>query len=118
MPEIENELEFNLFCDDFERRYDESNEMGIFEVLKIIELDTDNSPPDLVKAINYFKDKNGKVANDAPLEFLGEKERKAVINSGDFRPKLYVMFLSHAFSEALENKTAFLQHSFKYAFND
>ena len=51
------------------------------------------------------------------IDFLTEREIKFVNREGEFRRNLYSMFLSTQFSEAIQNKSAFVQHSLTYTFN-
>ncbi len=48
------------------------------------------------------------------MDFLTEHEKSIVNQDGKFRAALYCMLLSIKFSEAIENKSAFIQHSLKY----
>ncbi|MBA2711615.1 MAG: hypothetical protein H0U57_13630 [Tatlockia sp.] len=111
-----NDIEYAFFCDSLEEQYEQAKE-GVFEVLKILELDEEHSDNHLVQAINYFKEKNGLIEKDAPIKFLTEREKILVNKDGRFRPGLYCMLLSSSFSEAIQNKSVFLQHSFKFAYD-
>jgi hypothetical protein len=83
----------------------------------VLELDKEHSDRNLVQAIDYFNEKDGVVEKDAPMDFLTEREKSIVNQNGKFRPELYCMLLSKKFSEAIENKSAFIQNSFKYSFD-
>ena len=83
----------------------------------MLELDKEHSDRNLVQAIDYFNEKDGVVEKDAPMDFLTEREKSIVNQDGKFRPGLYCMLLSTKFSEAIQNKSAFIQHSFKYGFD-
>jgi len=48
---------------------------------------------------------------------LTEREKIIVNKDGRFRQGLYCMLLSSRFSEAIQNKSVFLQHSLKFAFD-
>ena len=112
-----DEIKYALFCDGLEKQYNQAKDEGVFEVLKVLELDKTHSDYNLVQAVDYFKGNDGVIKNDAPIEFLTEYE-KNIVNKGEtFRSELYCMLLSSKFAEALENKLAFIQHSFKYAFD-
>jgi hypothetical protein len=112
-----DEIEYAFFCDGLEKQYSQAKDDGMFEVLKVLELDKTHSDYNLVQAVDYFKENDGVIKKDAPIEFLTEYE-KNIVNKGDsFRSELYCMLLSSKFAEALENKSAFMQHSFKYAFD-
>lgn len=83
----------------------------------MLKLDKEHSDRDLVEAIDYFNGKDGVVENDAPMDFLTEREKSIVNQDRKFRPELYCMLLSKKFSDAIENKSAFIKHSFKYSFD-
>lgn len=112
-----DDIEYAFFCDSLEKQYEQAKKNSLFDVLKILELDEEHSDNNLVQAINYFKKKNGLIENDAPINFLTELEKIIVNKDGRFRPGLYCMLLSSRFSEAIQNKSVFLQHSLKYAFD-
>lgn len=112
-----DEIEYTLFCNALEERYKQAKEEGIFEVLRVLELDKEHSDRSLVQAIDYFNEKGGVIEKDAPMDFLTEREKSIVNQDGKFRSELYCMLLSTKFSEAIQNKSAFIQHSFKYGFD-
>ena len=114
----EDDIEYFRFCDSLEKQYKQAKEDGLFEILKILELDEKNSNSDLVQAVNYFKKKNGIIEKDAPVDFLTEREKRMVNKDGGFRSALYCMLLSSSFSAAIQNKSVFLQHSLKFAFDN
>ena len=113
-----DDIEYAFFCDSLEEQYEQVKQDGLFDVLKIFELDEEHSDNNLVQAINYFKKKNGLIEKDAPINFLTEREQIFVNKDGVFRQGLYCMLLSSKFSEAIQSKTVFLQHSFKYSFDN
>ncbi|MDQ5884251.1 MAG: hypothetical protein QG556_590 [Pseudomonadota bacterium] len=112
-----DEIEYALFCDGLEKQYEQAKETGVFEVLKVLELDKAHSDENLVQAIDYFNKKDGLVEKDAPMDFLTEHEKSMVNQEEKFRHRLYGMLLSTKFAEAISNKSVFLQHSFKYGFD-
>jgi hypothetical protein len=118
MPQTIPKNEYAFFCDGLETQYKNAKKDGLFEVLKVLELDKEHSDKNLVQAVDYFKDKDGVIEKDAPTDFLTECEKTIIYKDKKFRPELYCMLLSKKFSEGIENKTAFIQHSFKYSFDD
>ena len=106
-----------LYCEGLEKHYKDAEEQGLFEVLKVIDLDEEHSDKDLVEAVTYFKDKNGVVEKDAPMGFLSEQNKRIVTLNGGFRAGLYCMLLSSRFSESLEEKSSFVKHTTKYSFD-
>lgn len=112
-----DEIEYAHFCNALEEQYKQAKEVGVFEVLRVLELDKEHSDRNLVQAVDYFNEKDGVVEKDAPIDFLTEREKRIVNRDGKFRPDLYCMLLSTKFSEAIQNKSAFIQHSLTYAFD-
>ncbi len=111
-----DEIEYAIYCDGLEKQYNQAKDEGMFEVLKVLELDKTHSDHNVVQAVDYFKENNGVIKNDAPMGFLTEYE-KNIVNKGEtFRSELYCMLLSSKFAESIEDRTIFMQHSFKYAF--
>lgn len=110
------QTEHELFCDCLEQQYDQAKEDGVFDILKILELDRQHSEINIVEAVDYFNEKDGVVEQDAPMGFLTEQEKNSINRDGTFRSHLYCMFLSQAFAKAIENKTIFIKHSNKYGF--
>jgi hypothetical protein len=111
------ESEYVLFCQFLEEQYNQAKEDGLFEILRVLGLDKEHSDKDLIQAIDYFNERNGVIKEDAPMDFLTERQKNIVNQDGKFRPKLYCMFLSTRFSDAIENKSAFIQNSYKYSFD-
>ncbi|MBU0994861.1 MAG: hypothetical protein KJ737_20410, partial [Proteobacteria bacterium] len=109
-------IESELFYYDIEKQYDKMKDQGMFEVLKILELDEIHSDNNLVLAVNYFNERDGSIEKDAPTRFLNRYEQRMVHKDGNFRPKLYAMLLSMKFAAALKEKTAFIKHSNKFFF--
>ena len=113
-----DEIERALFCNALEEQYKQTKEEGIFEVLRVLELDKEHSDRNLAQAIDYFNEKDGGVVEkDAPMDFLTECEKSIVNQDGKFRPELYCMLLSKKFSDAIKNKSVFIKNSFKYGFD-
>ena len=112
-----DDIEYAVYCDSLEKQYKKTQKQGMFEILKILDLDEEHSDSHLVQAINHFKTKEGIIEKDAPIDFLTEREKLIVNKDNKFRPDLYCMLLSVKFSDGIQSKSVFLQGSFKYAFN-
>tara|TARA_R110002167_G_scaffold355156_1_gene569400 strand:+ start:3097 stop:3456 length:360 start_codon:yes stop_codon:yes gene_type:complete len=106
-----------FYCEGLEKYYEDAVEQGLFEVLKVLDLDEEHSDKDLVEAVAYFKDKNGVIEKDAPMGFLSEQNKRMVTLNGSFRAGLYCMLLSSRFSESIEEKSSFVAHTTKYSFD-
>lgn len=111
-----DDIDYAHFCDGLEKQYQQAKEDGLFEVLRVLKLDKDHSDIHLAQAIDYFNEKGGAVEKDAPMDFLTECDKRMVSRDGAFRPALYCMLLSTHFAEAIEKRSVFLKHSFKYSF--
>ena len=112
------EAEFVRYCESLEMQSTQAHEDGVFKVMEILDIDEDHSDKSLVDAVNYFKKNKGQIKSDAPVAFLTERERNNLIQDGKFRSGLYCMLLSIKYSEAMQNKSIFLEDSFKYAFGN
>ena len=64
-----NDIEYAFFCDSLEKQYEQAKNNGLFDILKILELDEKHSDSNLVEAIHYFKEKNGLIEKGAPMGF-------------------------------------------------
>lgn len=113
----ENEIEYVIFCDVLEKKYNQAKEQGLFEVLKILELDREHSDSTLLQAVDYFKKKDGIIEKDAPLDFLSQRDKKMVNRNGEFHPDLYCMLLSKNFADAIDEKSIFIKDSYSYSFD-
>lgn len=114
----DDEIEYEFFCDALEKQYQESKDEGVFEVLKVLTLDKAHSDRNIVQAVDYFKDKDGNIEQDAPVGFLTEHEKYLVSKGGKFRAELYCMLLSKKYADAIQDKTIFMQDSFKFSFDN
>lgn len=63
-------------------------------ILKALIFNKSNSNKKLIKAIQNYKENDGKITNKAPVDFLSEAEQSALIgNKGSFRASLYKILL-------------------------
>ncbi len=107
--------EYAIYCDGLEKQHKQAKENSLFEILKILDLDEKHSDTALIQAVHYFKKNDGIIEKEAPIDFLTEREKTMVKKDNKFRPELYCMLLLSKFSEAIQNKSVFLQHSLKFA---
>ena len=120
-PEDEEEdrydgFEPELFYDHLETQYDQSKENGLFEILRVLELDEEHSDGRLVEAVNYYNQNEGNIKENAPVGIFNKYEQRKINKDGNFRPALWAMMLSMKFSEAIQEKKAYIKHSDKYSF--
>jgi len=84
-------------------------------ILKALTFQPNSCAFRLMKAINHFKTKDGVINDQAPMDFLEDHERKAVIrNDETFRPSLYKVFLFLHIAGAIKSGNLNMQHSYKY----
>ena len=94
----------------------------VSDIIKALEFDDKESDKSLLKAIAFFKTTGGNVTAKLPIEFLGEEEKNALLQSSvdePFRISLYKMFLFIAIAEGIKSGSLNLKNSYRYrAFND
>ena len=84
-------------------------------IVKNICFDKASSDKKILRAIDYFKDKDGAVNSDAPLDFLKPDEKEAVINDNKkFRSALYTSLLFHKTAIAIKGGALNLLYSYKH----
>jgi TnpA family transposase len=84
-------------------------------ILKVLTFQPNGHASRLMQAIENFKTKDGVINDQAPMDFLEDNERKAVIrNDETFRPSLYKVFLFLHVSGAIKSGNLNVQHSYKY----
>ncbi len=83
-------------------------------IVKSLDFDEGSGAASIVKAISYFKDKNGAISKNAPISFLNPTEQAAVTYEGGFRPSLYKVFLFIRIADAIKSGQLNLPHSYKY----
>jgi TnpA family transposase len=87
----------------------------ISPILKALPFQGEAGSEALLRAIQYFKDKDGVVDRGAPTEFLKPIEEKAVLGrDGDLRVSLYKALLFIHVMGAIKSGTLNLEHSYKY----
>ena len=69
---------------------------------------------DLVKAINYFKEKDGLIKSNAPTGFLEKDKLQAAVTEDKINPSLYKAFLFIHIANAVKSGLLNLIHSYKY----
>lgn len=112
------QLETELSEDDYYRHWEAQSlriQNRISPIVKALTFQGEPGAKELLNAIQYFKDKDGSVDKNAPLEFLKPVERKVVIEDGcQFRVSLYKALLFLHIQSAIKSGTLNLKHSYKY----
>ena len=120
-PEDEDEdrydgFEPEPFYDNLETQYEQAKEDGLFELFRVFELDEEHSDKNLVEAVNYYNHNEGDIKENAPVGIFNKYEQRMINKDGNFRPALWAMMFSMKFSEAIQEKKAYIKHSNKYSF--
>jgi TnpA family transposase len=85
------------------------------DIVKNIEFDADTSSKSLIKAINYYKNKDGNIDKKTPIDFLEDSEQDIIFDSeGKFRISLYKSLLFGKIADALKAGKLNLKYSYKY----
>ena len=88
----------------------------VSSIMKVLVFNSENSDKILLKAIDYFNEKDGKLSQAAPTEFLTSDELKAVNPEGQsFRTSLYKVLLFVHISDAINSGNLNLIYSFRYS---
>jgi hypothetical protein len=67
-----------------------------------------------MKAVDYYKAKNGEVDKHAPIDFLGPKEQELAFEDGKFQVSLYKVLFFQAVCDGIKAGTLNLQYSYRY----
>lgn len=76
--------------------------------------ESESEPTPLMKAILYFKEKDGVITKHAPLEFLDKDQYMDVMADATFHTSLYKVYLFMHIASAIKSGTLNLKDSYKY----
>ena len=113
--ELETRLQGEAYYDVLENRSVRlQNKVSL--ILKALSFKAQSGAASLLKAIDHFKDKDGNIAQTAPLDFLEAKERKVIMDedSQKLRVSLYKSFLFIHVASAIKSGNLNLEQSYKY----
>ena len=90
------------------------------EIVKNIHFDEKTSNKQMLEAIAYYKQKDGNLTSNAPLDFLDTEEQKVLSDSsGKLRISLYKVLLFTKIADGIRSGALNLKYSYKYkAFDD
>lgn len=84
-------------------------------IVKQVNFDSVTSNTAIIKAINYYQQKEGNISQNAPIEFLEPLEKDLVIDSkAKFNPTMYKALLFIKTASAIKSGTLNLKSSYKY----
>jgi TnpA family transposase len=113
---FEDELQSDLAEPDYLDVLEEKSlrmQNRVSPILKGIKFSSQSDGRSLNQAIDYFRDKDGVLDENAPMEFLKSDERTAVMK-GKFRISLYKALLFIHVRIGIKAGTLNLEHSYKY----
>jgi TnpA family transposase len=92
----------------------------VSEIIKRLEFSQAASSKQLIEAIEYYKNKDGNLAVDAPQDFLNSDEQSMVFDStGKIRISLYKVLLFEKVAAGIKSGSLNLRNSYRYrAFDD
>lgn len=93
----------------------QSLQIRVNPILKKLTLNTADSDKDLLKGIQYFKDKDGVITKTAPVNFFNDEEQAALINKdGKFNASLYKILLFQKVKDGFDRGKLQLKHTYQY----
>lgn len=86
----------------------------VSSIIKALEIQGESSAKNLINAIDYFKNTDGIIKNNVPIDFLDSLEYYAIIANQTFRQPLYKVLLFTYIAKFLKSGQLNLKHSYKY----
>ena len=86
----------------------------ISPIVKSLDFQAEPGAYILMEAITFFKEKDGNISKNAPLDFLEDEQRTAVNAEGLFRISLYKVFLFRGTRTKRVKSYHFIRNYFKY----
>jgi len=84
-------------------------------IIKALHFNPKTSTANLIEAIQYFKEKDGKITKSAPTDFLEAEQKNGLVDDkGKFRISLYKMFLFEAIFIGIKSGRLNLKYSYRY----
>lgn len=119
LDEIKNETKKNLKDNDLYDVFQSKSiklQNRVSEIIKNIEFDRSSSSKKIMEAIDYYRQKNGAIDNNAPDSFLeDEKKKEALLDEkGKLRISLYKVFLFQEISDAVKSGRLNIKYSYRY----
>lgn len=99
----------------FQAEQSRSVQHQVSPIIKALHFNPKTSTANLIEAIQYFKEKDGKITKTAPTDFLTDEQKIALIDDeGKFRISLYKMFLFEEVFIGIKSGRLNLQYSYRY----
>ena len=112
--ESENSLESADFYSILENR-SVKLQNRVSEIIKWVEFDTESSNRNIMRAISYYREKDGSIDKNAPLAFLEPAARKHLKDDNEkLRVSLYKVLLFIGIADAIKAGTLNLVGSYRY----
>ncbi len=90
------------------------------DIVKNVQFNHDTSNSQLIQAVEYYRQKDGNLANNTPTDFLEANEQELVLDDdGKFKISLYKVLLFSKVADGIRSGALNLKYSYKYrAFDD
>lgn len=89
-------------------------QLRVGPILKVLIFNEQESDTQLIKAINYFKHKDGKVTESAPMGFLKGNEQDYVLKDNEFNVSLFKFLLFAHVADGIKSGNLNLKCSYRY----
>ena len=100
---------------DFQEAASRSVQHQVSPIIKALHFNPKTSTASLIEAIQYFKEKDGKITKSAPTDFLEAEQKTGLVDDkGKFRISLYKMFLFEAIFIGIKSGRLNLKYSYRY----
>ncbi len=88
----------------------------VSEIIKTIEFDRNSSSKKIMEAIDYYREKNGKVDHNAPDGFIQDDSKKDALvdDDGKFRVSLYKVFLFQEVADTIRAGRLNIKYSYRF----
>ena len=100
---------------DFQEAASRSVQHQVSPIIKALHFNPKTSTASLIEAIQYFKEKDGKITKSAPTDFLEAEQKTGLVDDkGKFRISIYKMFLFEAIFIGIKSGRLNLKYSYRY----
>lgn len=100
---------------DFMEKLSIKLQLRVSDIIKQLVFNPNNSDQTIIKAINYYKEVDGKIDNKAPILFLEQAAIAYLYDSkGNIKTSLYKALLFISISEAIKSGNLNLTYSYRY----
>ncbi|NQY74378.1 MAG: Tn3 family transposase [Candidatus Margulisbacteria bacterium] len=117
LDELESEAESTMKQDEYAILESKSLQLQrkVSPIIKRLSFKKESSNTAIIEAVHYFQNHKGEIGKDAPIDFLEDEHKKAILGKKDkIRVSLYKIFLFFEVANAIKSGELNLVHSYKY----